>query len=120
MKVIDLLNKIANGEEVPKKIKYKGDIYKKEQFGLDYYTKEEGYGLFLKEINDTNCLNDKVEIIEEEKLIFEEINESSVPHKLFYNVDSGEDENSVEHKVNQLIRNQKKLIKEVNELKKGK
>ena len=27
MKIIDLLNKIANGEEVPKKIKYKGSIY---------------------------------------------------------------------------------------------
>ena len=27
MKVIDLLNKIANGEEVPKKIKYDGSIY---------------------------------------------------------------------------------------------
>ena len=28
IKIIDLLNKIANGEEVPKKIKYQGDITK--------------------------------------------------------------------------------------------
>ena len=28
IKIIDLLNKIANGEEVPKKIKYENDIYK--------------------------------------------------------------------------------------------
>lgn len=27
IKIIDLLNKISNGEEVPKKIKYDGDIY---------------------------------------------------------------------------------------------
>lgn len=48
-----------------------------------------------------------------EKLIFEEINELSVPHKLVYNVDLGEYENSVEYKVNQLIRNQKKIIEQL-------
>ena len=47
MKIIDLLNKIANGEEVPKKIKYRGHIYQyqykdtKETNIINYYHSEE-------------------------------------------------------------------------------
>lgn len=70
MKKIDLLNKIANNEELPKKIKYNGyewffckefKDYKKE---YDEYTEWlfEEYGLI-------NCLNDEIEIIEENKPI---------------------------------------------------
>ena len=64
MKVIDLLNKIANGEEVPKKIKYEGDIY----------IHNDNYCYFCKETNEIlseniyaefSRLNDEVEIIEE-------------------------------------------------------
>lgn len=49
MKVIELLNKIANGEEVPNRIKYEKHIY-------EY---EEG----------TYILNNELEIIEEPKKI---------------------------------------------------
>ena len=70
MKVIDLLNKIANGEELPKKIKYdsyewifckESNDYKKE---YDEYT-----DWLFEEYNLINCLNDEIEIIEEDKPI---------------------------------------------------
>lgn len=79
MKVIELLNKIANGEEVPKKVKYKNKIYEWKEYDTCYgkiltkkgWKKEFGY---VAEENRTyfylkHCyqdLNDEVEIIEEE------------------------------------------------------
>lgn len=36
MKVIDLLNKIANGEEVPKKIEWCNVTFKYNKYELDY------------------------------------------------------------------------------------
>jgi len=89
MRVIDLLNKIANGVEVPKIIKYKNRIYKYEEFnvgyGKDYFNTEwkikKGYrhttnnnSYIYFYINDY-CLNDEVEIIEEPQHTEEEINE---------------------------------------------
>lgn len=75
MKIIDLLNKIANGEEVPKKIRYKGDYWYLEQKytnRLPYYSN--GYNkdnLFTGEEEEyfSHSLNDEVEIIEEDKKI---------------------------------------------------
>ena len=52
IKVIDLLNKIANGEEIPEKIKYELKI---NTYLHCHYVPE--------------CLNDEVEIIEEDKKI---------------------------------------------------
>ena len=75
MKVIDLLNKIANGEKVPKIIKYDSFIYWYDESEKDYYR------IVAKDLDDedieyllNNCfvsdiLNDKVEIIEEDKPI---------------------------------------------------
>lgn len=75
MKVIDLLNKIANGEEVPKKIRYEG----REMFWCEpckiYEVAEvkqnELCGTDLYKILDN--LTDEVEIIEEEKKIPEKL-----------------------------------------------
>ena len=39
MKVIDLLNMISKGEEVPKKIKYRKCIFEYEEKSKDYFTK---------------------------------------------------------------------------------
>lgn len=70
IKVIDLLNKIANGEEIPKKIKINNVIY--EYRGYMYCTEKANY----QDIEDYlfgkwnfNILNDEVEILEEEKKI---------------------------------------------------
>lgn len=59
--IIDLLNKSANGEEMPKKIKYK---YQYWVYDLEYkdYTNIDGEWLFF---NVALILNDKVEIIED-------------------------------------------------------
>ena len=66
MKVIDLLNKIANGEEVPKKMKIKQWEYNEENENLKYE-------LFDRLFECDVELNDEVEIIEEEKKIPEKI-----------------------------------------------
>lgn len=74
IKIIDLLNKIANKEELPKKIKVlsnnKNFNYEK---ALDDYIGENDDGLFNECILETTSLekylNEEVEIIEEEKEI---------------------------------------------------
>ena len=86
MKIIDLLNKIANGEEVPQKIKVGNKIYNYETFNIgkgdNYFTAEweevKGYRInyddtyYYLEIRDYN-LNDTVEILKEEKKIPEKL-----------------------------------------------
>ena len=74
IKIIDLLNKIANGEEVPKKIKWENIIYAYSEYDKDYleypFSDEEYKGLFDMRNNIlTQFLNDEVEIIEEPKKI---------------------------------------------------
>ena len=71
MKVIDLLNKIANGEEVPKKIIYDGDIWEYDKLSNDYEMFDESGDLYLfqEELYVTRALNDEIEIIEEDKKI---------------------------------------------------
>ena len=77
IKIIDLLNKIANGEEVPKKIKWENIIYAYSEYDKDYleypFSDEEYKGLFDMRNNIlTQFLNDEVEIIEEDKKIEKE------------------------------------------------
>lgn len=75
MKVIDLLNKIANGEEVPKKIAIQNEalIYNEDEIlnlqDCYYMTDEEDatWRIWAYE------LNDEVEIIEEEKKMPEKL-----------------------------------------------
>ena len=74
IKVIDLLIKIANGEEVPKKIKWENIIYAYSEYDKDYleypFSNEEYKGLFdMRDNILTQFLNDEVEIIEESKKI---------------------------------------------------
>ena len=73
MKIIDLLNKIANDEEIPKKIKFENDIYEYENKECGYVREENGiYYMFMNEIGNW-YLNDEVEILEEEKKIPEKL-----------------------------------------------
>lgn len=71
MKLIELLNKIANNEALPKKISFYDDIYELyqvEQYGeiyTDYKCIYEGTMLFKDEILKlTMLLNEKIEIVE--------------------------------------------------------
>ena len=101
MKVIDLLNKIANGEDVPKKIKYYGYVWEFLNNGV--YSSYWFNDIELQDYLDGNILenlNDEVEIIEEDKEI------EYLRNQDFYIKKVGD-------KVNE-------LIKAVNELKKGK
>ena len=79
MKIIDLLNKIANGEEVPKIIKYDDFTYWYDKTEKDYY-RYIGYDLDNDDVEYlinggfiSDILNDEVEIIEEEKKIPEKL-----------------------------------------------
>ena len=76
MKIIDLLNKIANGE-VPKKIIFENQVLKYDKDGQDYIVFEDGY-LFCRLFsrNNNSFLNDEVEILDDE--------EKGLPEKLNY------------------------------------
>lgn len=69
MKIIDLLNKIANGEELPEEIRFEGKIFEKQDETSFYCT---GFGVF-EEAFVLEDLNKEVEIIEEDREI-EKIN----------------------------------------------
>ena len=79
MKVIDLLNKIANGEEAPRKIKVGGycyefferikNIYDYKQIDSDSGEYFDNYLCDSFYLDDENVLNWEVEIIEEDKKI---------------------------------------------------
>lgn len=74
MKVIDLINKIANGEEVPLVLKYNNKIYEYTK-EIEWYLREDLKSeLFI----DKNRLNDEIEILEEEKKIPEKIEEEEI------------------------------------------
>ena len=69
MRLIYLLNKIANGEETPDKIMYKGYLYTHN--GVDsngnYYCSELGE-IIERRINLCNLATDEVEVVEDKKL----------------------------------------------------
>lgn len=70
IKLIDLLVKIANGEEVPKRIKWEDTIYVYSKYDKDYLefpiSVDEYKGLFnMKDSILTQYLNDEAEIIED-------------------------------------------------------
>lgn len=113
MKVIDLLNKKANNEKMPFKVKYKGEVYNLSQNTNWYYD--------CKIPNDSlgsDCvymyLNNEVEIIEEDKEIEElefcKIDDDTISG-LIKSINELNDE--YVHKMNE-------LVIAVNELNKGK
>ena len=71
IKVIDLLNKIANGEELPKKIKYEGREYIENNRVYENCKSV----LLLTHISYIYQLNDEVEILEE-------LEEKKIPEKI--------------------------------------
>ena len=88
IKIIDLLNKIANGEEVPNKIKYIGYIFEYDTNHKRYEAYIDGCMYALNEyVNIDEDLTYEVEIIEEGKKLPEKIKSNG---KEFYcdNIDS--------------------------------
>ena len=71
IKIIDLFNKIAKGEEVPEKIIYKSSNYIY-NWGTKQYYIEGCMGMYdnslRSKLTTFNRLNDEVEIIEENKI----------------------------------------------------
>ena len=70
MKVIDLLNMISKGEELPNKIKYEGITWKLNKMNNTY---DDGTRCFFEDYIDknyviTDVLNDEVEVIEDKKI----------------------------------------------------
>lgn len=109
IKIIDLLNKIANGEEVPIKINYHGDLYvwsKERQF----YELENKNFIYLS--FETKELNDEVEIIEEQ----EEIDIQSIKEmEKMITHGYGSNETEIAYKVNELVQAVKQLDKNIKE-----
>jgi hypothetical protein len=111
IKVIQLLNKIANGEEVPEKILIRGyeynlvkrfqtgNIYDGGNINFAYEDDFENYWLDMAKIND------EIEIIEEDK----EIKEIKLDSQLILSWNLSQ----IENKINE-------LVKSINGLKKGK
>ena len=84
IKVIDILNKRANGENIPKQIKYRANLYRLDENKIYRDVVDGSY--FVEDLNfDLANLNDEVEIIEEQQDIdiqeIEQINLSSTPTK---------------------------------------
>ena len=79
MKIIDILNKVASGKDVPREIKYGGKIWKYKVPAGDYRCEDDERWLFTYLFDTThikNFINSKVKIIEEDKNIsFEKIEE---------------------------------------------
>lgn len=100
MKIIDLLNKISNGEEVPKKIKYTWFYeWSYDNTRDEYCYMQKDGNRFDEDWLIERILNDEIEIIEEvEDIGYEVIEEITYkPRK-------------VQNAINALIRNQNKII----------
>lgn len=65
IKIIDLLNKIAKGEDTPNELKYGDLTFIKNNIG--FYQDEYGFNLTAYICYDYSNLNDEIEIIEEPK-----------------------------------------------------
>lgn len=106
MKIIDLLNRIAKGEEVPKKIKYGIYYWTYDQIGKDYKDNDGDWVFSCSNYDIIEILNDTVEIPEEENKI-EKINNA------YYHEE--------QDMINQIFKNKiNELIDEINKLKEDK
>ena len=121
IKIIDLLNKIANGEELPKKIEWCGVIFdyiEKEDY--EDYVNDNNCSLFRHDdgiYKTTNILNDEVEILDEEE--FETIDELLIEYDdgdigINKKYISSQQSEIFAKSINQLIKNQKKIIQKLN------
>ena len=116
IKIIDLLNKIANDEEVPKEIIYNDKTYNYVEGRKDnwkYQRIENSKSVGLLEDNIYFCLNDEVEIIEEPKKI-EKISWGEKESLVMYFTSS---EETLARRTEKLKSSLNELIDEINNLK---
>ena len=117
IKIIELLNKIANGEELPKSIKYYGFIW---QLHNGNYV-ENGQRMLEDYLANgiVESLNDYVEILEDNT---EEIEELGIINNYLYNILPKEEkikqlksyiENN-RNKINELVKAVKEIRKDLN------
>ncbi len=124
MTIIEIINKIANNEDIPKRIKYKDKIYIYNEPNQDYleYNKDDfdflGYAFCNWRTRD--FINDKVEILEEDKDIEELKIENDNPTHFYIRDEKGTKCGMTKHskmiaeKLNEVIREVNKLRKENN------
>lgn len=105
MKVIELLNKIANGEEVPKKIRIDHWSYKFEwsEHDNNYYDKHEDIDLMSCLSMDKEELNYEVHKIEEPQ-------EHKIPEKLDYKYEN------IYHNISKCKHSEIRIIDKINEI----
>ena len=118
MKVIDLLNKMANGEGVPEKIKIGNIIYIYENWEHFYYTDNEAREDLLvrgKDWSTIDFLNWNVELIEDEVDIdnIEELDKCKFGHGNMISYQ----ESKIIDKINELVQAVKQLNKEIKSIK---
>ena len=120
IRVIDLLNKIANGEEVPKNIKV-DDKYYKWCNSMKDYEEENSYKYLVEEL-ETEELNDEVEIIEEDKKIKKILTYTTPDDEDFAYEDGDKPHNVCIYSPieNLFIKKINEIIDEINKLKEGK
>ena len=121
--IIELINKIANREEVPQKIKYIDKIYIYTEENQDYLDTEDEFcllGYTFGNLSTRDFINDKVEILEEDKDIEELKIENDNPTHFYIRDEKGTKCGMTKHskmiaeKLNEVIREVNKLRKENN------
>ena len=120
IKIIDLLNKIANGEEAPEKFRYVEKTYERiDDDAIMCYICTTTGKLLLDVLVDTHDLRDNIEILDEEDE-FEDIEKidykifkSNISNRKIIDIHSQELA-KIKGKINQLIKNQKKIISQLN------
>ena len=115
MKIIDILNKINNNEEVPEKIKFDNTVFELEENKKEYSLQHENgdYETLLYRVMTTHfidvLLEAEVEVIEENKEIEElEISESNTEIIDDFVIKNRE-------KINELVREVNKIKKQLEE-----
>lgn len=112
MKIIDLLNKIANGEEVPKKIEYRNIKFLYNETNKHYIVENcDEYNDLLMEISNHKGtdLNYEVEILEEEKKIPEKLDN--------FTISVGRvDDSNIEEYIHRLFEQQYEMFNKINSI----
>ena len=114
IKIIDLLNKIANGEKVPKEIRHNGFIYYRlwnNLVGFHFY-KNDKIGNFLNQITASRELIEAVEIIEDS----EEIEQIGSWYEVLQNESKETQYKELNHNFNVIFDRLESLINVVNKL----